>query len=247
MTDLEMALRDLGDELDYPAATHLATRVRARIAEEAPARRWAWRPAVVWALAVVVLAAGLGLWAPARRAVADFFGLPGVFFSDEPAPVEPGTGLRLGEAVGMADARQVPFRVVVPLDLGPADAVYIDRGSAAPVVSLVYEPADGLPEVGDTGAGLLLSQFPGRLDQQILGKFVGPDGRTREVTVGDRRGYWVEGPPHVVLYLDPDGEVREDTARLAGHVLLWDDGGVIRRLESALPLDAALRIASSVR
>jgi hypothetical protein len=114
-------------------------------------------------------------------------------------------------------------------------------------VSLVYEPGDGLPEVGETGAGLLLSQFRGRLDQQILGKFVGPEGRMQEVTVGDRRGYWVAGPPHVVLYVDPEGEVREDTARLAGNVLLWDDGGVIRRLESALPLDAALGIATSVR
>lgn len=253
MTDLERALVDLGEHLEYPEPLHLAAQVRARVAGVAPRRPW-WAPTVnprVLRLAAVVAfvaAATLAFSAPARRAVADLFGLPGVIFSHEPAPVAPAPdgGLRLGDEVSLPEARRrVDFELALPSGLGPPDAVYVDHAAAAPVVSVVYRPTGALPEAGSTGVGLLLSQFPGRLEDAVMAKFLGPGSRMEAVTVDGRPGYWLPGPPHVVLYLDPHGEVREDTARLTANVLLWDDGGVIRRLESSLSRDAALAIARS--
>lgn len=261
MTDLERALFELGEQLDYPEPHDLAARVRAQIvAGVDPRRCWSVptinRRALSMAAVVAFLAAAtLAFSAPARRAVADLFGLPGVIFSHDPAPVVPDSGpdapdggLRLGEEVSLSEARsRVDFELVLPSGLGPPAGVYVDEAAAATVVSVVYRPTAELPEAGSTGVGLLLSQFPGRLEDSVIAKFLGPGSRIEAVTVDGRPGYWLPGPPHVVLYLDPNGEVREDTARLATNVLLWDDGGVIRRLESSLPRDDALVIARSAR
>ncbi|MGH8972648.1 MAG: hypothetical protein ACRD0C_05530 [Acidimicrobiia bacterium] len=259
MTDLERALFDLGEHLDYPEVPHLAASVRAQVvAGAAPRRPW-WAPSAnrrVLSLAAVVAfvaAATLAFSAPARRAVADLFGLPGVIFSHEPAPVAPeggpavpDGGLRLGDEVSLSEARgRVDFELALPAGLGPPDGVYVDEAAAATVVSVVYRPTGALPEAGSTGVGLLLSQFRGRLDDRVVAKFLGPGSRMEAVTVDGRPGYWLPAPPHVVLYLDRNGEIREDTARLAANVLLWDDAGVIRRLESSLSRDAALAIARS--
>ena len=78
MADLDRALRDLGDHLDYPAAPQLATAVRRRLAEPVAPRRWiGWyatprrRVLVSSATAGVLFALSvLGFWAPAREAVA---------------------------------------------------------------------------------------------------------------------------------------------------------------------------------
>ena len=42
-------------------------------------------------------------------------------------------------------------------------------------------------------------------------------------------------------------QLREDTARLTANVLLWEDNGVITRLESRLSKDEMLAIAASAR
>jgi hypothetical protein len=50
-----------------------------------------------------------------------------------------------------------------------------------------------------------------------------------------------------VAVADPDGTIVPDTVRLAGNVLIWQRGSLTIRLESALPLRTALRIARTVR
>ena len=258
MADLDRALRDLGDHLDYPAAPHLATAVRRRLATEtvggrrpigsygAPRRRLVLSSA---SAALLLALSVLGFWAPAREAVADLFGLRGVLFSREPSPVEPGEGLHLGQPVPLEEAKgRVQFPLRVPARSGAPDAVYVDDAGAETVVSLVYRPrGTALPEVRSTGVGLLVSQFRGRFDAAVMGKFLGPNSPVEAVAVDGRRGFWLPEPAHVVLYLDPQGEVREDTARLTANVLLWEDNGVIHRLESRLSKAEMLAIAASVR
>jgi len=48
------------------------------------------------------------------------------------------------------------------------------------------------------------------------------------------------------FFLDRGGRPIPETVRLAGNVLVWQQGDVLIRSESALPLDRALRIAQSV-
>ena len=258
MADLEQALRDLGDHLDYPAAPHLAAAVRLRLAEAEPATARRRLPAIpaarrrvlassATAFVLLVLSV-LGFWAPAREAVADLFGLRGVLFSRAPSPVQPGDSLRVGKPVGLDDARRaVDFALRIPARLGPPDAVYTDEAAPETVVSLVYRPGPNLPEVRTTGVGFLVSQFRGRIDAAVMTKFLGPGSTIEPIPVGGGRGFWLPEPGHVVLYLDRQDEIREDTARLTANVLLWEHDGVITRLESRLSRDEMLAIAASLR
>jgi hypothetical protein len=254
MADLEQALRDLGEHLDVPAAPTLATAVRLRLAEPVAAPRRipaipVVRRRVVLSSAtafVVLVLSVLGFWAPAREAVADLFGLRGVLFSREPSPVRPGESLRLGRPVDLDDAgRHVDFPLRLPARLGPPDAVYVDEAAPETVVSFVYRPGPTRPEVRSTGVGFLVSQFRGRIDAAVMTKFLGPRSTVERISVGGHRGFWLPEPGHVVLYLDRQDRVREDTARLTANVLLWERDGVITRLESRLSRDEMLAIAAS--
>jgi hypothetical protein len=50
-----------------------------------------------------------------------------------------------------------------------------------------------------------------------------------------------------VYYVDAEGRTLTDTVRLAGDVLLWESDGITYRIESALPLERVLEIASSMQ
>ena len=58
---------------------------------------------------------------------------------------------------------------------------------------------------------------------------------------------WLTGKPHLFWYTDATGSLTSERIRLAGNTLLWAHGSLIFRLESALSLNQALRIASSLR
>ena len=45
--------------------------------------------------------------------------------------------------------------------------------------------------------------------------------------------------------MTPDGEVREDRALLAGPTLIWEQSGLVLRLETAAGRARALKIARS--
>ncbi|HYH51351.1 MAG TPA: hypothetical protein VEG38_17525 [Acidimicrobiia bacterium] len=243
MADLDRALRDLGQHLDYPAAPDLAGNVRRRITASAAPRR---HLVLSTAMAVVVfLLSLLGFWAPAREAVADLFGLRGVLFSRQEAPVRPGERLSLGRPVSLEEAgKRVDFPVRLFPRFGAPDAIYADDGAPEAVVSTVYAAGAALPEVRSTGVGLLVSQFRGRFDTAIISKFFGPKTTVEAVSVNGHRGFWLPEPAHVVLFLDREGNLREDTARLTANVLLWEEDGVITRLESRLGKDQMLAIAT---
>jgi hypothetical protein len=67
------------------------------------------------------------------------------------------------------------------------------------------------------------------------------------VTVNGRPGYWLDGQPHAFMYFDSSGQVHQDTVRLAGNVLFWEQDGVTFRLEGARDQATALRLAATVR
>lgn len=260
MTELEQALADLGRRLDYPPAPDLVPGVRARLAagpgrrawlaRRRPARRpWLTRRRLVLALAVLVVALGAAFAVPpARTAILELLGLKGVVVvrvvTLPEAPVA--ADLALGEAASLEEARRrVSFWILVPAALGPPDEVYVADGVPGRV-SLVYRARFGLPESSHTGVGLLLVEFDGELDPRLIQKLVGPGAGVEEVSAGGAPGLWFSGGPHVVLYRDPAGEIREDTFRLAGNVLVWQDGRLLLRLEAEIGKDEALELARSL-
>ncbi len=268
--ELARALRELAPRVDYPATPDISLAVRQRLSVRAPRSRLAWglrlpQPrlsplARSLALAVVALLLVVG------AAVAIQFGLRGLpilFVSSlPPTPTlqpatgppsgasAPGSSLGLGELQSLENARrQVDFPLALPAvpDLARPDAVYVGRPPQGGRVELVYRPRAGLPAVGGSDVGLLITQFRGRTRPELMKKLVAPGTGVEFVTVDGAEGYWISGDLHILLYESDRGEVQEERSRLVADVLIWERDGVIHRIESALPRDSVLVIARSIR
>ena len=271
--DLELALRDLGAHLDFPATPDLAGAVATRL-REAPApareprrargllgwlpRRPAWRRLALAGLAAVLLAAAVLVVSPGtREAVARRLGLRGVevrLGGQPPTPTvttRPGARLELGlgERVTLGQARRrVAFHVRVPTAEGfqRPDAVYVNTQPEGGRVDFVYRARPGLPPSPYTDAGLLITQFQGTLTSDFIKKVVGA-GLVEEVRVAGQPGYWFSGEPHFFTYQDRRGDITDEQTRLAGNTLVWQAGPQTLRLEGQLSKQEALRIAESMR
>jgi hypothetical protein len=104
-----------------------------------------------------------------------------------------------------------------------------------------------LPADPDYGVGLLLSEFRGHVDDGYYQKTLSSSAQVTPVTVNGHSGYWISGAPHFFYYVDPSGKAVDDTHRIVGDTLIWSDGEVTYRLESQLPMAAAIRLAESLR
>lgn len=264
---IETALIDLGRHLDFPETPDLVASVGAELrsrpegAEIVPLRPPRTAPPRVRRVALLVAASlllvlgGLTAFVPAvRAAVVRILTLGAVRIeigevaSPQPSLVPSPRDLDLGERVTFeVAASEARFPVGVPAVLGAPDAVYIDELPSGRIVWLAYEPRAGLPEAEETGIGLLLGEFVGRTEADFVLKKLPPEGVVvEEVSVGGNRAYWLSGPLHELLFLDRLGEVIADRTRLAGNTLIWTEGDVTYRLESALGQDEAIRIAESL-
>ena len=236
---LDAALRQLAGEVVFPPTPPIAASVRERLVGAVPLspRRRRWGRSLAFAIGLSLLVA--------TTVLALTWVLPGLRIvpvaSVPPGPtVELGADLRLGRPIDVSDA---PFTVG---GAAPAASAYTLGGGA--VTSLVLAAGDGLPEIADTGIGLLVQRIEGDLETAMVEKLVDEVGATvTPVTVGDADGFWIEGPPHLVRYLTPSGAVRTQMTRLVGDTLVWQRDGILYRMESALGLDASLRLAASVR
>jgi hypothetical protein len=242
-------LDDLALHLDDPPAS-LVGAVRSRLRESSPARFRVPRLAVVGLAAVVVAALVVTITPSSRRAVADWLDIGGVSVeqSQEPPPTGLGGELDLGKPVTLEEAEEaVDFDVLVAPDrYREPDEVYVARAPGGGRIDLLYGPSDELPPAAASGAGILLTEFRGDVDTELVKKVVGPDARTEFVTVDGNDAIWIEGGPHTVVVADENGEYVEERTRLAGNTLLWERDGVTLRLESGLSRDEAIQVAESL-
>jgi len=240
---LAVALRDVGRALpgarrDIAAALTPATLARRR---GGPARRARRGRNLLIAVALLVVVAGSAFAAGV---------LPGVDVRRSPQPGTAGAPLAddatfLGRRTTLGGARAaVDFPIRLP-DLPGPPLVHVAGTQARPRVSLLYGASDDLPPIGDTIAGLLVTQFRGRTDEAVLRKVVGPGVEVAPVTVGDVAGWWIAGA-HDVAVVDGD-EVVIDSVRYADRTLLWTVDGVTLRLEAAVPRARAIELAASMR
>ena len=243
MTELERALVSLGHELEIPEAPDVAAVVRARL-EPRRGRRTIRAPRrLAVAVALVLLAALLATLAipDARSALfrALHIGGASIELVDElpEVPAEPDLELTLGQRVTLAEARGEAGFDVLRLDDQP-DAVYL--GHRGTVWLLHGTPAR---------PRLLLAQTPFHsVDQELLlKKLTAPGTQVEPVAVDGARGVFLSGDPHFLLLLDELGNPVEDSARLAGNVLLWSHDGVAYRLEGGFDRERALELAQSLR
>jgi hypothetical protein len=235
MAELELALRELGREIDFPPTPDLASVVRRRLG--AMPRTWWQRPVVVaFAVLAVALAAVLAV-PPARSAILDWLGIGGARITRvQHLPPVPTVGnLDLGRRITLGEARRRAPWLLVPTAKGVGEPDQVGYSTTIPggKVTLLW----GTPR----DVHLLLTEFRGAA---YIDKLVQPETNVEPVTVNGGQGAWVQGP-HVLVYRDSVGQIRDDTARLAGKTLLWQRGDVTLRLEGDFSRDVALRIARS--
>ena len=232
--------------------------VRARILERRAAPWWrrlgldgrALAP-IAATLAVILVAAFLLTPDLAARA-AEILGLPGaqifrVNVTPKPSPTTGAVVTFPGErAATLPDASRIAgFQIRAPAALGEPDEIYVET---APLrVTLVYRSRQGMPVTALPGVSALVVEFPGRFDQAVLGKGAGPDTKIESVSVSGGAGFWLSGQPHQTFYFDAKGNFQQESLRLAGNTLLWQQDGVTFRLEAQVTRDEAIRIASSLR
>jgi hypothetical protein len=205
--------------------------------------------------ALVLLASATLAFSPAaREAVADFVGIGGVRVKVGPRPAPapttpPGENLSLGVETTLDDARErvdFPIRVPSVLGLADPDRVFYSGFPTGGRISLVYRAQpDWLPEASATGVGLLVTEFPGDIEPDLMKKLT-TQGQVKPTEVNGRPALWVRGP-HTLFFVDKDGRQQADTLRLSANALIWMDGDTTMRIESELSLVDALTIAESMR
>lgn len=254
--DLEQALRDLGSRVSYPPTVDLLPAVRARIEQSAPRSSFLdlfrsplqLAPAVA-TLALLVLATLV--FQPIATTAAEALGLRGItiFRGPEVPPLSGRTILADARRMATVEgaSTEVGFRVRVPAALGEPDEVYVRIADGTTQAFLVYGARAGIPVSEHSGVSVLVTELRGALESQLLGKGVPAGTLLEEVQVNGARGVWIAGAPHQVFYRAPSGEILTDTVRLAGNVLLWEQDGLLMRIEAQVSKERALEIARSMR
>lgn len=269
MDDLAQRLRGLEQHLAFPPTPDLAASVRAELdrvsrppvtTTTTPGHaRWRQRQVAVAAILIILVALSLAV-PPARAVVAgwlDRIDLPGIRIEvtrDGEPTAEPasavGTTLLLGERVSLPDAAtQAGFPLKVPGDdtLGGPDEVYVRQVEGGALVSLLYLPRPGLPEIGTTGVGALLMQFHSTQEIELMVKGVREEEPPVTTRIGDDYGYWIRNG-RLILFPDPADPLTFDNpaGRPSGNVLLWQDGAVTYRLETGLAREPAVAVAETL-
>lgn len=127
-------------------------------------------------------------------------------------------------------AAAVDFTLSVPEELGEPDGVEVSPDRR--LVSMSWAT--------DEDGVVRLDQFDTRFDFSVLKRAPG----VFYAAVGGTDALWFE-EPHEVVLLEPDGSRRTESARLAGHTLIWLDDVTTLRLEGDLSLERAVEIAES--
>jgi len=245
MPELELAVADLGRQIEFPPTPDLASRVRERLAERpAPRPVLTRRRALTLAFALLAVAVAAVMVVPqTRAAILEFFHLRGVTIErvgDLPTVSlqRDFNELLLGEKVSFDEAHdRAEFDVVVPEALGDPDGVYFQETPPGGMVSLVY----GTPE----HPRALFTEFRATVEEVIFKK-VAPGTQIDPVRIDGQPGYFLSGKPHYFAYFDRRGDYREEIVRLAGNVLIWERGPLTLRLEADINEQEALKIARSV-
>lgn len=230
--DIELALRDLRQHLDWPAEVNVALTPR-----RAPSRR------LIWVAAAASLLIVIALLPAGREAVASLARVLGIQIEFRDAP-EVAEGLNLGPEVGANKAAAaVDFELALPTSPGSPDAFYLREPPLATQVWTVWEPTNELPQIPGSNAGLILAQFRADPEEESITKLVSAGIAVISVDVNGGQGFWIAGGPHALVFNDGDFA---EASRSNGNVLIWTHGEITYRLETALNLVAALELARNL-
>jgi hypothetical protein len=246
---------------------HSGTGSEKRTVSLAPAPRTRLLPkAHAWSLTLVlILLLSLMLIPPARAAILDFIqiGIVRIFPRPAETPVET-TGTASPDTLSPATA--TPYLSAYPL-LDDLNRIAGERTLAeaqdmvSPFYAIrlpAYPPGLGDPDhvfVQDADGSMtfLLWLNPDDPNTVFLSLYIVPEGSwaihkaqpvaLQETRVNGRLAVWAVGPYPLWL---TNGDL-EFTRLIDGQVLIWTEGGITYRLETALPLEEAIKIAESLQ
>jgi hypothetical protein len=266
-------LRMVAAAFPYPPTPDIVGRVRRQLTPVGAQRGWGARPTrrgAGVALALALLVAGF-LATPAAQAVVRAIFRIGavevVLTTPTPAPTaQPGTlpaTAILSPAItaepGMTPPANAPATLQyltgettldtarglvsfpirlpgTPPDLGPPGRVFVQNLGGEAVI--LAWPVAGQPDQPRLALYELHSTDPMLMKQA---------NNVQTTHIHGQVALWVAGP-HTVEFLDALGRERLAHRRLVGgNALIWEETGITYRLESGLDLDAATRIAESLR
>jgi hypothetical protein len=232
-------------DVAWPPTPDVGRAILHDIERERNPRRRLSRTTVVLLVAAAILA--LAAAAAAAKFAVDLGGiaiesLPTVTFLP-PSPVDPGV---LGRAVTLEQAESaLGSPLPIPPSLGTPDRVWLQRGARSfqpegpgVVVAMAWRPGPGLPRIAGTPYGATLFVFEG--DEMMALKLIG--GQITPIEGHEAYGheaFWIAGPHELDLLVGG----RVHAFHVSGTVLLWREGELTRRLETALPKHEVLRIA----
>ncbi len=253
-------IADVAPRIDYPPTPDLRARTLAAVAAggaPSPSAVALRRRVAFAALALVLAAVGLTLALPtSRHAVGEFFGLvPGERIERlTPTPM-PTT--QPPAAAAPAITPSIPTQP--PISIPPWEYARPITLADAPAV-LGFDPAlpagQGTPDgvyLAEWGnQALLILEYPDfDLWQTRGGGFVGkglPESAQVETpNVNGTPAYWLVSGPYDARFYDAQGhEVKSARRTISSHVLIWRGVESYYRIETELPLDAALAIARTL-
>jgi hypothetical protein len=245
---LEDRLFDLGTAIAFPTMPPLSALVAGQLGQPRRGLRLGLgRPVsrgVALALAATLLLVGI--------AAAFGIGLGGLrlVFGPAPSPLPSmAVGPGLGEPTTLAEARStVSFSLRLPglPELGNPDLVYLAEPPAGGAVTLLYREREGFPADPVTNIGLIVTQFRADIAPESFEKLLDSGVRVTPAKVDGLSAWWVAGGEHFFFYRDAQGRVVPSTLRLASDTLIWEEEGVTYRVEGALSLEDAVRVAESL-
>ncbi|RPH34325.1 MAG: hypothetical protein EHM90_05995 [Chloroflexi bacterium] len=247
---LAAALTDLAAAVLFPPTPRLADSVVAELRQ--PARGGWWpRPASV-GRALVLGSAAAVLAVGVVGAIGIGLGAIRINFADGtplPTPVGSVPNRGFGQPITLDEAQvAVPFDIRLPDDpeLGDPDEVYLSPVPAGGTVTLIWGDRPSFP-ANEEGIGLAITEFSADIGPETFEKMILEGTSVAKVTVNGTPGWWVEGGMHAFFYRDATGEIVDTTLRLVGSTLLWEEEGVVYRVEGAPSLGAAQEVAGSLR
>jgi len=223
MAELETRLQQLAGEVEWPSTPLLRLELEPQMRPQVLRRRVVW---VTFAAVLVALTVALSVPA-ARSAILRVFHLGGVTVERidvlPPAQERP-LGAGLGPIVATDQAeRALGGRMRLP-SLSGSPRLHLRAG----VVSVLLA----------TPQPVLLSEFGA--SEFVLKKIAGSATTVESLEVGTAPGLWIVGARHVVVF-------PAAPARLAGNVLVWQQGTIAYRLEGRqLTKHAALALAAKI-
>ena len=254
---LALALADLASAVAFPNTPPMAVVVSARLREQ-PSRaaaagggwlRWLGRP----------LGRGIGLALLALLVLAAAVVAFGLVVGGLRITLAPGTAPPLpsgvvqsrafGDEVGPADARRrAGFTVRTPTlaAIGQPDHVYFDAFPSGGTVSLVWGSRPGYPADAN-GLGVVVTEFRATVDPGVWEKMVYGDATILRVRVGGHAALWISGGDHTFFYRDASGRIVNTSLRLVGTALIWEQDGLVLRVEGTPDLMSAIAVGESLQ